>query len=53
MIHERHLKKREGKDGEEWYILDFALRVTFLGGETIYELVHGRTNYGRVSAEYV
>ncbi|KAL8992491.1 MAG: hypothetical protein Q9188_007572, partial [Gyalolechia gomerana] len=52
-ILEKDLKKRQGKDGEEWHIIDFALRVKFGSGETVYELVQGNKNYGRVTAEYV
>ncbi|KAL8938655.1 MAG: hypothetical protein Q9216_003775 [Gyalolechia sp. 2 TL-2023] len=52
-IPKKDLKTRKDKHGKEWYIIDFALRVTFGSGETVYELVQGRKKYGRVTAEYL
>ncbi|KAL8721397.1 MAG: hypothetical protein Q9225_001912 [Loekoesia sp. 1 TL-2023] len=53
LIPVKSLKKRVDKDGMEWYIIDFAIRVTCFGSETIYELLHGKINKGHVTAEYV
>ncbi|KAL8837781.1 MAG: hypothetical protein Q9170_002399 [Blastenia crenularia] len=48
----KNLQKRTDKDGTEWNVFDFAIRVTCLGSETIYELMQGKVNYGRVAAEF-
>ena len=48
-----NLQKRTGADGEEYYIIDYALRLTCYSAETVFELLHNRRNYGQVSAEYV
>ncbi|KAL8866175.1 MAG: hypothetical protein Q9198_009005 [Flavoplaca austrocitrina] len=48
-----NLQKRTGADGEEYYIIDYALRLTCYSAETVFELLHNRRNYGKVSAEYV
>ncbi|KAI4218635.1 MAG: hypothetical protein LQ349_008631, partial [Xanthoria aureola] len=49
----KNLTKRTGAEGEEYYIIDYAVRVTCYSAETVYELLHNGRNYGRVSAEYV
>ncbi|KAL8977276.1 MAG: hypothetical protein Q9205_006885 [Flavoplaca limonia] len=48
-----NLQKRTGADGEEYYIIDYAIRLTCYSAETVFELLHNRRNYGQVSAEYV
>ncbi|KAL8961017.1 MAG: hypothetical protein Q9193_002370 [Seirophora villosa] len=49
----KRLQRRKRKDGSEWYIVDFSLRVICCSSETFYELRHNGKDYGRVSAEYV
>lgn len=44
---------RHGQDGQQWYIIDFALRATCHSAETYYDLMYKGKNYGRVIAEYV
>ncbi|KAL8650204.1 MAG: hypothetical protein Q9210_003962 [Variospora velana] len=53
LISIKRLKIRKRDDGSEWYIVDFSLRVTCYSSETIYELRHKRSDFGRVSTEYV
>ncbi|KAL9595123.1 MAG: hypothetical protein Q9219_006640 [cf. Caloplaca sp. 3 TL-2023] len=48
----KSLKKRLGQDGKSYYIIDFTLRITCHSAEMVYELMRGRTNYGRVALEY-
>ncbi|KAL8971527.1 MAG: hypothetical protein Q9183_001011 [Haloplaca sp. 2 TL-2023] len=47
----KSLQKRRSEDGKEWWIIDFALKVTCMSGETIYELMHNKRNLGRVTSD--
>ncbi|KAL8967325.1 MAG: hypothetical protein Q9183_002971 [Haloplaca sp. 2 TL-2023] len=49
----KSLQKRRSEDGKEWWIIDFALKVTCMSGETIYELMHNKRNLGRVTSDDV
>ncbi|KAL8942323.1 MAG: hypothetical protein Q9211_001440 [Gyalolechia sp. 1 TL-2023] len=49
----RHLQKRRSAGGQQWYIIDFMLRVTCSSAEMTYELTHKRENYGRIALDYV
>ncbi|KAI4262006.1 MAG: hypothetical protein L6R42_002805 [Xanthoria sp. 1 TBL-2021] len=49
----KNFEIRHGQDGQQWYIIDFALRATCHSAETYYDLMYKGKNYGRVIAEYV
>ena len=47
------LPKKTAKDGKLYWVLRFALEITYLSAFTKYELIHNGVNYGPVYAEYV
>ncbi|KAL9641362.1 MAG: hypothetical protein Q9204_000057 [Flavoplaca sp. TL-2023a] len=49
----KNLKKRQSEDGQEWFIVDFTLKVTRTSSEFRYDLMRGNKSYGRVPAEFV
>ncbi|KAL8992611.1 MAG: hypothetical protein Q9169_006967, partial [Polycauliona sp. 2 TL-2023] len=53
LIPTKNLKKRRSEDGQEWYIVDFTLRITRTSTEFHYDLMRWSKSYGRVSAEIV
>ncbi|KAL8773753.1 MAG: hypothetical protein Q9209_001521 [Squamulea sp. 1 TL-2023] len=53
LIPTKNLKKRQSEDGQQWYIVDFVLKITRSSAEFHYDLMHGKKSYGRVSAEFV
>ena len=46
------MKARSGLSQEEYYIAEFKLEVTFLGGMTEWKLVFDGKEYGSVSVSY-
>ncbi|KAL8726738.1 MAG: hypothetical protein Q9166_006533 [cf. Caloplaca sp. 2 TL-2023] len=53
LIPTKNLKKRQSEDGQQWYIVDFALKVTRTSAEFHYDLMHNKKSYGRVSADFI
>ena len=41
-----------GADGNEYYVLNFQIRVKFFSAHTEYSLWHKDKEYGKVNAEY-
>lgn len=52
-IPDKKIPKIKGADGKTYYKLDYAIQITYMSAYTTYELIHGRVNYGSVTAEYV
>lgn len=42
-----------GRDGKPYYVIEYAIDVTYMSAYTKYELIHDNVNYGLVVAEYV
>ncbi|KAL8670828.1 MAG: hypothetical protein Q9168_004647, partial [Polycauliona sp. 1 TL-2023] len=47
----KNLKKRKSDNGQEWFIVDFTLKITRTSSEFHYDMMRGTRSYGRVSAE--
>lgn len=47
------IPKKSGADGKVYYVIHFAVEISYYSGYTTYELIHDGVNYGPVAAEYV
>ncbi len=44
---------QKGADGEDYWLLEFQIQVTYYSAYRTYELFHNDINYGSATAEYV
>ncbi|KAL8636798.1 MAG: hypothetical protein Q9226_009208, partial [Calogaya cf. arnoldii] len=49
----KNLQKRQSENGQEWYIVDFSLKVTRKSAEFEYTLMHNRKSYNSFKANFV
>jgi hypothetical protein len=47
------ITRKFGKDGIEYYVMDFQIEMTYFSAHTEYVLVYNKVRYGSVMAEYV
>ena len=47
------IPQTKGADGQMYYKVDYAIKVTYMSAYTSYELIYGGVNYGDVTSEYV
>ncbi|KAI4105669.1 MAG: hypothetical protein LQ345_007215 [Seirophora villosa] len=48
-----NIPKKSGADGKVYYVIEYAVEISYYSGYTTYELIHDGVNYGPVAAEYV
>lgn len=47
------IPQTKGADGKMYYMVNYAIQVTYMSAYTSYELISGGVNYGLVTSEYV
>ncbi len=49
----QRIPQQDGADRQRYWIISYAIEVTYYSAYTKYELIHDGVNYGLVAAEYV